>query len=56
MTAKALWIDTLPPQDLRQLAADWAAAQPLPAANESRLWQRLRMRGTTTPTISRAIR
>lgn len=42
MTAKTLWIDTLP-ADLRQLAADWAAAQPLPAPNESRLWQRLRI-------------
>lgn len=42
MTAKTLWIDTLP-EDLRQLAADWATAQPLPAENESRLWQRLRI-------------
>lgn len=31
------------PDDLRRLAADWTAAQPLPAENESRLWQRLRI-------------
>lgn len=42
MTAKTLWIDTLP-DDLGQLAVGWAAAQPLPAPNESRLWQRLRI-------------
>ena len=42
MTAKALWIDALP-DDLRQLATDWATAQPLRAEHESRLWQRLRI-------------
>jgi len=42
MNASSSWIATLP-EDLRQLAADWAAAQPLPAANEGRLWQRLRI-------------
>jgi len=42
MNTTSPWIDTLP-ADLRQLAADWAAAQPLPAANEGRLWQRLRI-------------
>jgi Fic family protein len=36
------WIDSLP-GDLPQLARDWLAAQPLPAANEGRLWQRLRI-------------
>jgi Fic family protein len=36
------WIATLP-DDLRQLATDWAAAQPLSAEHESRLWQRLRI-------------
>jgi len=36
------WIDSLP-GDLRQLARDWLAAQPLPVENENRLWQRLRI-------------
>ena len=42
MNASAPWIASLP-EDLRQLARDWLAAQPLPQANESRLWQRLRI-------------
>lgn len=42
MNAHNPWIATLP-DDLRQLAADWATAQPLPAENGSRLWQRLRI-------------
>lgn len=36
------WIDSLP-EELRRLARDWLAAQPLPAENEGRLWQRLRI-------------
>ena len=36
------WIDSLP-VDLRRLAHDWLAAQPLPAEYENRLWQRLRI-------------
>jgi len=36
------WIDSLP-DDLRQLARDWLAAQPVPAEYENRLWQRLRI-------------
>ncbi|MGK2941708.1 MAG: Fic family protein [Immundisolibacter sp.] len=36
------WIDTLP-GDLRQLARDWLAAQPLPPEHALRLWQRLRI-------------
>jgi len=36
------WVESLP-ADLRQLATDWLAAQPLPAENENRLWQRLRI-------------
>lgn len=42
MNTATPWIDPLP-EDLRQLASDWLAAQPLPAANEGRLWQRLRI-------------
>lgn len=42
MNASTPWIASLP-EDLRQLATDWQAAQPLPKANESRLWQRLRI-------------
>jgi len=42
MNTSTPWIASLP-EDLRQLAADWAAAQPLPKANDSRLWQRLRI-------------
>lgn len=42
MTAPTFWLATLP-KNLRQLAQDWQAAQPLPAANEHRLWQRLRI-------------
>jgi Fic family protein len=42
MNGKKLWIDTLP-DDLRRLALDWLAAQPLPRENEHRLWQRLRI-------------
>lgn len=36
------WLDNLP-EDLRRLARDWLAAQPLPAENQNRLWQRLRI-------------
>jgi Fic family protein len=36
------WIDSLP-SELRQLAHDWLAAQPLPTEHENRLWQRLRI-------------
>lgn len=36
------WSKTLP-EGLAPLAAAWRAAQPLPAPNESRLWQRLRI-------------
>lgn len=42
MNATSHWIDTLP-EDLRQLTYDWLTAQPLPAENEHRLWQRLRI-------------
>jgi Fic family protein len=42
MNAKNAWTATLP-ADLRQLAVDWAGLQPLPAENERRLWQRLRI-------------
>ena len=42
MNTATHWIDTLP-EDLRRLACDWLAAQPLPAENEGRLWQRLRI-------------
>jgi Fic family protein len=42
MNGKKPWIDTLP-DDLRRLALDWLAAQPLPRENEHRLWQRLRI-------------
>lgn len=42
MNATSHWIDTLP-EDLRQLTYGWLAAQPLPAENERRLWQRLRI-------------
>ena len=36
------WIESLP-ADLRDLARDWLAAQPLAPENENRLWQRLRI-------------
>ncbi|AHE97225.1 Fic family protein [Thioalkalivibrio paradoxus] len=36
------WVDSLP-EELHRLARDWLAAQPLPAENEGRLWQRLRI-------------
>lgn len=42
MNTASHWIDTLP-GDLRQLARDWLAVQPLPPENELRLWQRLRI-------------
>lgn len=42
MNIPSHWIATLP-DDLRQLATEWAAAQPLPVENKSRLWQRLRI-------------
>lgn len=42
MNTTTPWIATLP-EDLRQLASAWQAAQPLPNANDSRLWQRLRI-------------
>lgn len=42
MTAADFCIDTLP-ADLRTLALDWRAAQPLPREHEHRLWQRLRI-------------
>jgi len=42
MNAPTPWITSLP-ADLHQLAVDWLAAQPLPKANEDRLWQRLRI-------------
>lgn len=42
MNTATHWIDTLP-EDLRRLACDWLGAQPLPAENENRLWQRLRI-------------
>lgn len=42
MNIHSHWIAILP-DDLRQLATDWAAAQPLPVENKSRLWQRLRI-------------
>ena len=42
MNTVSHWIDSLP-GDLRQLARDWLAAQPLPAENENLLWQRLRI-------------
>jgi Fic family protein len=42
MTPPTFWLATLP-EHLRQLAQDWLAAQPLPAANEHRWWQRFRI-------------
>jgi Fic family protein len=42
MNTRTPWIASLP-EDLRPLAADWMAAQPLPKPNEGRLWQRLRI-------------
>lgn len=36
------WIESLP-DDLRRLARDWLAAQPLRAEYQNRLWQRLRI-------------
>lgn len=42
MNTADYWIDSLP-ADVRDLARDWLAAQPLPPENENRLWQRLRI-------------
>lgn len=42
MNTSNLKLDSLP-AGLRQLALDWQFAQPLPEANEQRLWQRLRI-------------
>jgi Fic family protein len=41
-TAANYWIENLP-DDLRQLARDWLAAQPLATEYDNRLWQRLRI-------------
>lgn len=42
MSSTSPWIETLP-DELRALAAQWAAVQPLPKDHELRLWQRLRI-------------
>ncbi|MCU0754998.1 MAG: Fic family protein [Xanthomonadales bacterium] len=42
MNTADYWIDSLP-AEVRGLARDWLAAQPLPPENENRLWQRLRI-------------
>lgn len=42
MMLTSAWIESLP-EDLRLLAHDWLAAQPLRAEYENRRWQRLRI-------------